>query len=213
MKNIIIVGAGGFGREVLNVLQHWNNLNLEKDKKPEWNIIGFKDDRLKGQKIHDHNVWGIEDEINVTPLGYVVAISDCRAKKSVVHRLGNVDYYTVLHPWVVIYNRVQIGKGTIICPPSVISTDIKIGCHVAINSLSSIGHDSIIGDYCTINAAMVNGDDQIGNEVYLGSGSVLRNKISIGDNSVIGAGSVVVKDIPPNVVAVGVPAKILRKLD
>ena len=146
------------------------------------------------------------------PLGYIVAIGNCNDKRQVVKRMGDVEFYNVVHPWVVMYNRIQLGDGTFICPPGVVSTNIIIGKHVAINSMCSIGHDVVIGDYCTINAAMVNGNDKIGNGVYLGSGSVLRERISIGDNSIIGAGAVVVEDIPPNVVAIGVPAKVFREL-
>lgn len=209
MKDIVIIGAGGFGREVAWLIEDINNV------KKEWNIVGFVDDNehIQGQEINGYKVvgnigWLKEQELNV-----VSAIGDPIIKKVIIERLeGSKNTYPVLvHPSVIYSNRVKFGEGTIICAGNIISVDIKIGNHVIINLDCTIGHDAVLGDYTTILPSVnVSGHVETKECVSVGTGSAIIQGVTVGENTIIGAGSVVVKDMPAKCTAVGAPAKPIR---
>lgn len=123
-------------------------------------------------------------------------------------------YKTLIHPSSVIADTCDIGYGIHISPLSVIAPYAKLGNFVTINRNVSIGHHTIIDDFACINpGSTVAGICKIGENVTIGAGSTIIDKVEIGENSIIGAGSVVVKNIPPNVIAFGAPAKVIRPLE
>lgn len=123
------------------------------------------------------------------------------------------NFDTVIHPSAITGDFVNIDEGCIVCPGVILTCDIKIGRHSIINIGSTINHDCIIGDFVTISPNVnIAGNVTIGDECWIGIGAKIINKISIGKGSFIGAGAVVTGDIPDNVLAVGVPAKPIRKL-
>ena len=90
----------------------------------------------------------------------------------------------------------------------------KLGKHVIINTCASVGHDCTVQDTVHIDPGVrVGGHSTIGERSWIGIGSALRDHVKIGKNCIIGAGTVVVKDLPDNVVAYGVPAKIIRTIN
>lgn len=209
MKNIVIVGSGGFGREVAWLIEDINKV------KPVWNIVGFVDDNndltdstVNGYKVLGNIDWLIDKEVYV-----VIAIGDPVGKKNVFERIKNTNnsFPSLIHPSVIMSNSVNIGDGTIICAANILTVNIEIGNHVIINLDCTIGHDAVIHDYATILPSVnVSGYVDIGECVSVGTGSAIIQGLKIGDNAVIGAGSVVVKDIPANCTAVGVPAKPIK---
>ena len=215
MKSVVIVGAGGFGREVLEIFKDQNKISKT------WDILGFIDENqeLQGKLVNGYPVLGSLDwlrEHRGDNLGCVCAIGTCETRKQVVEKLRETgtNFYNAIHPSVIMSEFVELGKDVIICAGSILTVNIKIGDHVHINLNSTIGHDAIIGDYCTINPIVkINGNNHLGEGVYVGTGATFIQEVSVGDWSTIGAGAVVIEDIPKRVVAVGMPAKVVKQKD
>ena len=134
MKDIAIFGAGGFGREVLTLINDINK--VEK----LWNIVGFFDDGCKkGDIINGITVLGTTQDLNNwnKEISVVIAIGNPIVKKKIIDNINNqyVDYPTIIHPTVLIgdQNYVKIGKGCIICANNIITTNIEIGDFVILN--------------------------------------------------------------------------------
>lgn len=215
MKSVVIIGAGGFGREVLEIFKDQNKISKS------WNILGFIDEnkQLHGKILNGYPVLGDLDwlrEHNNDNLGCVVAVGTCKTRKQVVERMQEigVNFYNAIHPSVIMSEFVELGQGVVICAGSILTVNIRIGNHVHINLNCTIGHDAVIGRYCTINPTVkINGNNHLGEGVYVGTGATFIQRVSVGSWSTIGAGAVVTVDIPEQVTAVGVPAKVIKNKD
>jgi sugar O-acyltransferase (sialic acid O-acetyltransferase NeuD family) len=211
MKPLIIVGAGGFGREVACLVNDINQQRLE------WNLLGFVDDEDIKQTSESFPVIGVIDSIcNLDPKPWVViAIADTKLRKKLANRLGkmNIPLATLIHPSVIRSEYINIGEGTIICAGVIITTNVRIGSHCIINLGSLIGHDTVLGDYTSMMPGTnLAGEVSVGEGCYFGLNSCVINRTTIGEWSVIGAGATVVDDIPAYSVAVGVPARVIKKV-
>lgn len=209
MKDIVIIGAGGFGREVAWLIEDINIKNVE------WNIFGFVDDNqaIQGTKINGYKVVGDIDWLKEQELCVVNAIADPIIKKKVMEKLtGSKNKYPVLiHPSVIYSGSVNFGEGSIVCAGNIITVNIEIGKHVIINLDCTIGHDANIGDYSTVLPSVnISGFVKTEECVSVGTGSAIIQGVNIGKNTVVGAGAVVVKDLPENCTAVGSPAKPIK---
>ncbi len=206
MKDIVIIGAGGFGREVAWLIEDINKLSQE------WNILGFVDDdeTLLGKNVNKYKVIGNLEWLKKQELYVVCAIGNPIVKKNVLENLRESKniYPILIHPSVICSDSVQIDEGAIICAGNIITVDIKIGKHVIINLDCTIGHDAVLGDYTTIlPSSNISGNVITEECVSIGTGSAIIQGVTIGKNSIVGAGAVVIKNIPCNSTAVGVPAK------
>lgn len=212
MKSVVIIGAGGFGREVLEIFKEQNA------GQEVWRILGFVDENkeLCGKVVNGYPVLGSIDwlrEHNRDDLGCVCAIGSCEDRKRVVERLQDVRiaFQTAIHPSVIMSRSVEVGRDVIICAGSILTVDIEIGDHVHIDTNCTVAHDVIIGSYSRLGPGVrLSGADRLGEGVYVGTGATLVNQISIGNWSTVGAGAVVLESLPEYVVAAGVPAKIIR---
>lgn len=211
MEKIAIFGAGGFGREVHMLIEQINKA------KPTFDFIGYFDDGLeKGKDINGYPVLGGMDVLNnIGEISLVVAVGDPGIKRKIIRKITNpkVKYPTLIHPGVLIgdmnYNR--IGKGCIICAGVIITVNVDIGDHVILNLSCTVGHDTIIKDYCSFMPTVnISGEVVIEEAVFVGTGTKIINQTSIGKNTIVGAGAVVVKPIPENCTAVGLPAKPIK---
>jgi sugar O-acyltransferase (sialic acid O-acetyltransferase NeuD family) len=213
MKDIAVFGAGGFGLEVAMLIEQINAVSHQ------WNLIGFFDDGMtKGQIINDYSVHGGIDELNAwrQPLGIVFALGSPVTKMTLIQKLDNthLSFPALIHPSVIMGNSkyVSIGEGSIICAGTIITTNITIGRHVVLNLACTVGHETSIGDYSAfMPTCNISGEVIIGECTYWGTGAIVINRCRVGDRATIGAGAVVVRDVPPGVTAVGVPAKIINK--
>lgn len=110
--------------------------------------------------------------------------------------------------------HVNVEDGAQILPGCILTANIKVGKGVLINVNSTISHDAVIGEFSEIAPGVsITGNVIIGNKVFIGVGGMILPNLSIGDQSIIAAGSVVTKDVPPNVLVAGVPAKIIKDLE
>lgn len=209
MKDLVIIGAGGLGREVAWLVE---DINIQNN---QWNLVGFVDDNesIQGIEIGGYKVVGDVGWLKGQELYVVNAIGDPVAKKKTMDKLRNSKntYPVLIHPSVIYSDRVTFGEGSIICAGNIITVDIKIGEHVLINPTCTVGHDVILNNYSTVLPGVnLSGFVKIEECVSIGAGSVIIQGVSVGKNTVIGAGSVVVKNLPANCTAVGVPAKPIK---
>ncbi|EIW00674.1 sugar O-acyltransferase, sialic acid O-acetyltransferase NeuD family [Thermoanaerobacter siderophilus SR4] len=210
IKDIVIIGAGGFAREVAWLIE---DINKEKQK---WNLLGFIDENIhnKGKILNNYPVLGGFEVIEKFNDLYVVcAVGDPKIKRNLITKAlrYNVKFATLIHPTVIMSQYLTIGEGSIICAGNIITTNIKIGSHVIVNLDCTIGHDVVISDYATILPSVnISGNVSIGEGCSIGTGSAIIQGKKIGEWSIIGAGAVVVDDIPPYCTAVGVPAKPIK---
>lgn len=209
MKDLIIVGAGGFGREVAWIIETIN------ENEPTWNILGFVDDdvSLIGCIIGNYKILGDTNYPITKNVNIIIAIADTRIRRDIYekYRDKNLLFPSLIHPKAEISKSTNVGFGSIICSNSVISVNSILGNFVIIDWNTTIGHDSTIGDFCTIfPSANISGNITIGTEVVVGSNSFLKQGIGVVSNVYIGAGAVVLKTIDYRGTYVGNPAKLLE---
>ncbi len=213
IKKVVILGAGGHARSVLNAFR-----DADKSKK-QWDVLGFVDDNMK---IHGKIICGVPvlggfdwfDARERKDIYVMNAVASPEIKKNIIERAykRNLKFCTLIHPSVWKSEYVEIGEGTFIAAGNILTTFIEIGSHVIINLSCTIGHDSIIEDFCTLAPGVhLSGNVHIKKGSDIGAGSVVLQSRSIGPWSVAGAGSVVNTDIPPSRTAVGVPARIIDR--
>ena len=135
-------------------------------------------------------------------------------KKKIVKKISNplITYPNLIHPSVQIgFPYVTLGEGNIICGNNILTVNIDLGDFVTLNLGCTVGHDTKIGDYSAFMPGCdIAGEVVIQPLVYGGLGTKIINLINVGTNVTLGAGTVVVKDIPDNTLAVGVPAKVIK---
>lgn len=209
MKDIVVIGAGGFGREVIMLIEDINKLNKE------WNVLGFVDDNpnILGDIINGIKVVGNIEWLTKQKLFVINAVGHGNTRKKVNERLKSSKniFATLVHPTVIKSSTVTIGEGSIICAGNIITTNVSIGQHVIINLSCTVGHDDVLSDYVTIlPGSNISGFVNLFDGVTIGTGTKVIQNLSIGENTMVGAGSTVVKDLPANCTAVGTPAKPIK---
>jgi len=206
---IYILGAGGMARETLNIC-----IDLGRDNE----VVGFleencqrRGDILNEKPIDDVSILNNLDRNNVKLL---CAIGSPLRKRLIEYtkKLG-YEYDTIIHPSVIKSKWVTFGEGSIICAGNIFTSQITIGGYTIVSLDCTISHEVDIGKYTTISPGVhISGKASIGDECFIGTGAVIVDRVSIGRGSYIGAGAVVIEDIPENVLALGVPAKPIRRL-
>ncbi len=212
MKKIVIIGSGGFAKEVAFLIE-----DINKQKK-EWDFLGYIDKNeeigtSRGKyKVFQHDEWleNIREEIYV-----VISIGDPSLIKKISEALQknkNIKFPNLIHPNVIgDWDRINMGEGNIICTGTIFTTEITIGSFNIINLDCTVGHDTIIGDYNVFNPSVnISGDIIFGSESLVGTGAQIIDDKKIVSNVIIGAGSVVVKNIEESGVYVGIPAKKIK---
>lgn len=210
MKDLYIIGAGGFGREVAWLVERINCVN------PTWNLVGFIDDQeeLWGTYEDGIEVLGSCEYLKSLENVYAVcAIGSAQIRKKIVEKFkeSSVKFATLIDPSVVMSKRVKLGLGDIICAGTILTTDIVIGNHVIINLACTLGHDDVIDDFVTIYPnANISGNVSIGPCSELGTGMKIIQGKRITSNTIIGAGAVVIKDCIESGTYVGNPTRKIK---
>lgn len=219
-RRLFIIGAGGHASEIAAYVEASvaagaaiQLVGIIDELRPRgvWHqslILGSFDALAELVKEHPHERFG-----------YITAVgTNCVRERFVqqVESIGaaNLEPVSLIHPLSSIGPRVYIAPGTCIAPGCVVTTNVTIGRHCILNVNVSVSHDSIVGDFTNLNPGVsVCGNVSIGKRCYIGAGTTIIDKISIGDGAIIGAGAVVVRDIPGNVTAMGIPARVTKALD
>lgn len=208
IKDLIIIGASGFGREVAWCVERINAV------RPTWNLLGFIDDNsdIQGFDINGYKVLGKTSDVVAYPNAYFVcAVGSSKVRRAIISRIKEIDpdirFATIIDPSVECSELVTIGNGSIICAHTIATVNITIGEHVIINLDCTIGHDAVLEDFVTLYPSVnISGMSRIGCTSEMGTGAQIIQGKTVGSNTVIGAGAVIIHDIPSDCVAVGVPA-------
>jgi len=204
LENLVIVGAGGFGRETA----------LMVDQMQEWNLIGYYDDGIEpGMIIDGKPVLGNVSSLNENhnEVAVVIAIADPSTRQRIAASLVNKKLYfpSLIHPTALVGAKSNsIGKGCIVTAGVILTTGITLNDFVIVNLSTTIGHDAHIADFTSIMPqCSISGNVTLGTKCFLGSGTRILQGLTIGDNSIVGAGAVVTKSFASNSKLVGVPAE------
>lgn len=211
MKDLVIYGGGGFGREIACLINRINSI------KPEWNLLGFIDDGLPvGRENKYGKVLGNLDTLNnwSFPLSVVISIGKPQTVKMLIEKIKNpnIDFPNLIAPDVIMMdsNNLIIGKGNVICTGCLISCNTKIGDFNCLNDFVSIGHDTVIGNYnAFMTATRVSGIVTIGDCNFFGVNSCMVQGVKIGNNTTVAAGSAIIRRTKDGYTYIGVPASAL----
>jgi sugar O-acyltransferase (sialic acid O-acetyltransferase NeuD family) len=211
---IAIYGAGGFAREVLQIVLDINAASAT----PVWEPLGFVVDSAfvgGGTAVHGLPILGGPDWLAQNPTTHlVIAIGAPAAKHRIAMEVGAASgnpFALLVHPRAWVGCNVHIGQGAIVCAGCLVTTDIRIGGHVHVNIGCTLGHDAELKDFATLNPSVnVSGNVNIGVGSEIGTGSILIPHAHVGDWSIVGAGALVTKPLPGNVTAVGSPARVIK---
>ncbi|WP_323368701.1 NeuD/PglB/VioB family sugar acetyltransferase [Ornithinicoccus halotolerans] len=209
-RSLLIVGAGGFGREVISIVRA---LNLVGDS---WQLLGVADDNPSERALRSLARSGTqylgtvpEAVNNAGPAAaVVVAVGDPTTRNRIVDMLPPSTHYPPLvHPETTVGHGVVIDSGCIVAPGARLSIDVILGQHVQVDQNVAVGHDTTIGPYSRLNpASCISGEVHLGHSVYVGANATVLQRLTVGARAVVGAGAVVVRDVACAQVVKGVPA-------
>lgn len=201
INKIYVYGASGHGKVVASVA-----------KVCGYEVVGFLDDDLDKKEYFNLPVISFEQYIKMLD-GSLIAlgIGNNQARKNIFKKIKQhqLRLVSLTHPSAIVASSASVGAGSVVMPNVVINADAIIGSGAIINSASVIEHDCVLEDFVHIspNAALAGGV-RVGSLSWIGMGASVIQQIKIGSSCIIGAGAAVICDIPDNVTAVGVPAKI-----
>ncbi|HDS1201812.1 TPA: acetyltransferase [Shewanella algae] len=208
MRDLIVIGGGGFAKEVVWLAQDCNR-----------RVKGVLDDNesTHGIEIQGAKVLGsISTWTKYQDCEFVIAVGAPRTRKLLLNKMletGKPIFTTLIHPSVRLSNTVSIGAGSIICAGTILTTDIKLGMHNIINLNVTVGHETTLEDFVTIAPmAAVSGNVTLQNLVEVGTGAVIRQGLEIEAGAMLGMGGVLTKNIPENTIFAGNPAKKLKEI-
>jgi len=212
LVKIVILGAGGHGREALDTIRAALAAAAEPDE-----VLGFLDD----QEVSLETI----GRLGLPYLGPVVALKDLdarfvigiglpRTRRRVDELAMSWEKATrsIVHPSATIGTDVVVGEGALIAAGARVSTHCWIGRQVYIGPNVTVGHDCVLENYATLlPGANVSGNVRLGAETLIGAGATIRQGVAIGDAATVGMGAAVLNDVDAASVVVGVPARVQRR--
>ncbi len=210
---MLIVGAKGFAKEVLEILNQLNDINE----------IVFYDDVNMDIPSYLYNIFPIlktpgeaNNYFKVKDARFTIGVGNPVLRKQLYDKfslLGGIFESTISPKAIIGSFSTHIEFGCNIMSGSVLTNDVKIGIGSLINLNCTIGHDSVIGKFVEMSPGVhISGNCQIGSYTSIGSNAVILPRINIGENVIVGAGAVVTENVPSNSMVLGIPAKIKKEL-
>lgn len=203
----VIVGAGAQGRVVL---ENW------RAQHPESEFVFVDDDaELLGEELLGARVVAPVSALPSLGGEVVIGIGNNETRMELARAWdGKVTWGRVAHPSSVIMPSAILGPGSVVFAGCVVNTEARVGAHAIVNTGVIVEHDCVLGDGASVSpGARMGGRVHIGAGAFIGTGVTLAPRVVVGDGAVVGAGAAVVRDLPPRVLAYGVPARAVRNLD
>lgn len=201
-EEIMIVGAGGFGKEVRSMLKatgHSFGGFLDDDASKD-DVVCTIDKHIAQNKSSQYEI--------------VIAVGVSEIRKSLYERFpDNYKFLSLVHPSAIIQDdaTVAIGEGAIICAANVFTCNITIGRFALINLNCTIGHDVTMGNFCSLMPSVnLSGNVTLQDEVFIGTGATVLQGVTIGRGAIVGAGAVVTRNVEPGQTVVGIPAQAVK---
>lgn len=214
MPEVVVVGAGGFGRETLDVIEAHNASAAAGEILEVLGVVDDAPSAINLERIASRGcrILGTLREVIAagTPRHYVLGVGDPRVKRRLARTLDAAGWLPAraVHPNASIGSCVQIGPGAVICGGVQLSTNTVLGRHVHLNPNVTIGHDAVLEDFVSVNpGAIVSGEVVLAEAVLVGAGAVILQGLRVGPASIVGASACVVRDVEPSITVVGVPAR------
>ena len=210
-ERILIVGAGGFGREVLQWARHAWPGHAQK-------IVGFLSDDPHALDGHRPTLrtLGSPDAFEPRPSdGLVLAIGIRGVRREVAERLAarGARFLTMIHPTAIVADTAVIGPGSVICPYAVVSDAVRLGRCVLVNYHASLGHDAAAGDYAVLSPyATLGGYAQVGADVFLAIHASVGPCIVLSDRCTVSANSSALTSAPADSIVFGVPGRVTPRV-
>lgn len=199
---MLLYGAGGHARVVIDTLL---DLDIE--------INGIFDDHSDLVSVNGFDVLGDYDENEFTEDLMIISVGDNLTRRKLALKSRHA-YGTVVHPSAICSRHTSLGDGTVILHNTVVQTGVKIGKHCILNTSSSVDHDTELGDFVHISPKVTLCDRvKVGEGTHIGAGATVIPQINIGKWCVIGAGAVITQNLPDYSLVVGVPGKVIRKIN
>lgn len=212
-KDIVVVGAGGFGRETLDVIEA---INATGDG-PIWRVVGVVDDSPAENQLKRIGARGYEylgNSVGVTesrsPAPFTIGIGSPTVRAYLAKTFEDAGWVpeTLVHPTANIGSHTMLGAGSVVCGGVQLSTNAQLGRYVHLNPAAVIGHDSTLGDFVSVNpGAIVSGEVKVGRRSLIGAGAVILQGLSIGEETIVGASACVTRNILGHAIVKGVPAR------
>ena len=199
-----LLGASGHAKVIIDSLK-------ASGKK----ISGLFDDNPEVKELLGYNVFGPFDPIRLGDEELIISVGLNHIRKKIVENLpGNIRYGNAIHPSAIISEHASLGEGTVVMQGAVIQSSVSIGKHCIINTTASVDHDCLLEDYVHISPnATLCGAVKVGEGSQVGAGAVVIPGIKIGKLSLVAAGAVVMKDVPDNVLVLGNPARVVKRIN
>ncbi len=198
-EGVVVIGAGGHAKVLISTLIACGSPIA---------AVCDDDDREWGRDVQGTRVSRLEPDRGGRA---VIGIGD-NARRMEIARTMDFEWEIVVHPSACVHASATLGPGTVVFAGAVVQPDVVIGEHVIVNTGATIDHDCIVGDYAHIAPGVhLAGSVEVGEGALLGIGSAVIPGVKIGRWSTLGAGGVAIRDIADGIVAVGVPAKELKR--
>ena len=211
-RRLVIVGAGGFGREVLQWARDaWPELAHRR--------VGFLSDdlqRLDGFSVHADILGPVRGHAPASGDYHVLGIGVAYVRRAIAESLqaAGASFVTLVHPRAVVADNARVGAGSVVCPGGVLSDSSEIGSCVLVNYHASLGHDARAGDYCVLSPyATLGGNASIAEDVFLGLHASVGPGRRVGARSKVSANSCVLADTPADALVFGVPGRVSMRID
>lgn len=205
--DLVIVGAGGHGRETLDVVEAMN-----ETESGQWNFLGFVDDgEVRADRLDRRGAEVVAAEkLDPQKVRYVIGIGEPATRVTVAERMTLAGFIpaTLIHPEASVGGDVRIAEGVVLAAGARVTTNVSLERHAQLNVGAVVSHDCNVGAFTTLSpGTLINGECTIGERAFFGTGAIVTPRLTIGADAKIGAGAVVLSDVPDGTTVVGVPAR------